>query len=607
MRHPIFSLNEVILTFGVKPLFDSLSLSIYPDDRICVVGRNGEGKSSLLKVIAGLYELDKGERWAIPGIKIGYLPQAIDIEEDNISIKDFVLQGLDKDDENNYEYLVDIILSPLKLNPHSLLKELSGGLLRRAFIAKILVNNPTILLLDEPTNHLDIDTIEWLEGYIKSYQGAVVCISHDRAFLKNTSNKTFWIDRGSLKINHGGYKTFEKWSLEVLEQEQRELEKAEKKLVVEELWKLQGISARRKRNQRRLSELYALREKTSKSKAARKILLNKIELDPLTPSISSKMVCEFKNVYKDYNNKKILESLSLRVMRKDKIGIVGPNGTGKTTFLKLLIQEEQPDHGIIKLGKTITITYYDQKRAALNPEKTLWETLCPEGGDYIKVGDRLLHVVAYLKKFLFDPKQAKEKVATLSGGQANRLLLAKALASPGSVLILDEPTNDLDMDTLDMIHDILADYSGTLIIVSHDRDFIDSIVTKILYFEGNGVIEEFIGSYSELRKIKNEQNKAKLNNNNKVSLASKSASVTISSSNNNKKLSYSLQRELDLLPTKISELDSQIEKLEADLSDPNLFMSSRDEFTLKTKELADKKHQLESAWSRWQELEEMKS
>ncbi len=606
MKSPILSLKEVTLSFEVKPLFDRLSLSIYPNDRICVVGRNGEGKSSLLQVIAGIYDLDAGERWVLPGIEVGYLPQSIDYGDDHKkNVRDFVLSGIKSSQESeDNRYLADMIISPLKLDPQSLLSELSGGLLRRAFLGKTLISNPKVLLLDEPTNHLDIDTIEWLEEYVRGYGGAVVCISHDRAFLRAISNKTFWLDRGGLKVSNLGYDNFEKWSLEVLEQEQRELEKAEKKLDEEELWKIQGISGRRKRNQKRLADLYALREKTSQGTAARKVLLNKIHLDPLTPVLSSKMVCEFKDVYKDYENKKILESFSMRIMRKDRIGIVGPNGTGKTTFLRLLTGEEASDKGMIKLGKTIEVTYYDQKRVALHPDKTLWETLCPEGGEYIKVGEKFIHVVTYLKNFLFDPKEARNKVATLSGGQANRLLLAKALADPGSLLILDEPTNDLDMDTLDMIKDILYDYPGTLIIVSHDRDFLDSIITKIIYFEENGIVEEFIGNYTDLRNMKTLQAKGKQMTANKAKTAIKPNEAEANKTTEvSKKLSSSLQRELSLMPEIISKLDKEIEELELILSTPDLYKKSPEEFNIKSKQLVETKEELEATWERWQKLE----
>jgi ATP-binding cassette subfamily F protein uup len=559
-------------------------------------------------VIAGLYELDSGERWLLPGIKVGYLPQSIDYGDNhNLTVYDFVLSGItDNKEMDNFRYLADIILAPMKLDPNSELGKLSGGLLRRAFLAKALIESPEVLLLDEPTNHLDIDTIEWLEDYVKGYKGAVICISHDRAFLRNISNKTFWLDRGSLRVSNQGYDNFEKWSIEVLEQEQRELEKAGKKLEEEEKWKIQGISARRKRNQRRLADLYVLREKTREGRAARKMLLNKIQLDPLAPNLSSKMVCEFKDVYKSYEEKKILEAFSLRILRGDKIGVVGLNGTGKTTFLRLLTGEEKPDNGNIKLGKTIEVTYYDQRRVTLNPDETLWKTLCPEGGDHIKVGQKFMHVVAYLKRFLFDPKQSLDKVATLSGGQANRLLLAKALSNPGSLLILDEPTNDLDMDTLDMIQDILYDYPGTLLIVSHDRDFVDNLVTKVIHFEGNAVVEEFVGSYTELRELKKQQVKkaAAKAVNKKVKPVLEGESDS-DSKPKEKKLSYSLQRELTLMPERIASLDKQIEDLENALSAPNLYSDFPEEFKQKSDELVKAKAQLEEAWKRWGELENL--
>ncbi len=598
MKSPILSLREIHLTFGAKPLFTKLSLNIYPHDRVCLVGKNGEGKSSLLKTIAGIYELDGGEKWSMPGASIGYLPQEINYTKDQ-TVYDFVLKDvIDREHLENSQYLADIILTPLKLNAHSHLNELSGGLLRRAFLARTLVMCPDILLLDEPTNHLDIDTIEWLEEYVKKYPGAIVCISHDRTFLKNISNKTFWLDRGAVKTNNLGYENFDKWSLDILEQEQRELEKMGKKLDEEEEWKAKGIRARRKRNQKRLLDLYSLREKAQAGKDARRVFLNKIKLDPLTPVQSSKLIYEFKEVYKSYGSKKILESFSMRTVRGEKIGIVGPNGMGKTTFLRLLVGDEHPDQGAVKLGKTVTVTYYDQKRITLDPTDTLWESLCQGTGDHVKVGDKFIHVVAYLKNFMFDPKTARDKVSTLSGGQANRLLLAKALANPGSLLILDEPTNDLDMDTLDMIQDILADYTGTLLIVSHDRAFLDSLVTKTLYFEGNGVVEEFVGSYEELRKLKKNQEKAK-------SAAKSTPQEVKVVKPETKKLSYSLQRELSLMPAKIAALEEEITDLESKLAQANFYQDFPAEFNEKSRRIVAAKHELEVSWQRWQELESL--
>jgi ATP-binding cassette subfamily F protein uup len=559
-----------------------------------LVGKNGEGKSSLLKTIAGTYELDGGEKWILPGTTIGYLPQEITYSTDQ-TVYEFVLSEMKDSFDEDKQYLADIILEHLKLDAKSRLSELSGGLLRRAFLAKTLVTSPDILLLDEPTNHLDIDTITWLEEYLKQYRGAVVCISHDRTFLKNISNKTFWLNGGIVKTNKAGYGSFEDWSLAILEQEQRELEKLGKRLTEEEQWKAQGIAARRKRNQRRLKDLYALRQKAQVGRAARKAFLAKIKLDPLTPVQSSKLVFEFKNVYKSYGSKKILEDFSMKTIKGEKLGLVGPNGMGKTTFLQLLVGLEQPDRGSVKLGKTVEVVYYDQKRMKLNPEETLWETLCKDtGGDYVKVGEKFIHVVAYLKNFMFDPKTARDKVFTLSGGQANRLLLAKALANPGSLLILDEPTNDLDMDTLDMIQDILADYTGTLIIVSHDRSFLDSLVTKTIYFEGNGVIEEFIGSLFDLGRVKLNQDQHKA--------IPKPAETETVKPEAAKKLSYNHQRELSLLPDKIDKLEKEIADLEVSFAQSSFYQDFPEEFHKKSKRLAAAKQDLQSAWQRWQEL-----
>jgi ATP-binding cassette subfamily F protein uup len=590
MKNPILCLREIDLAFGTKPLFSKLSLNVYPHDRACLVGRNGEGKSSLLKTMADTYELDGGEKWIMPGTTIGYLPQEINYDTDQ-TVYNFVLSGMH---DENTKYLADIIIENLKLDGENRLSELSGGLLRRAFLGKTLVSSPDILLLDEPTNHLDIDTITWLEDYIKKYNGAVVCISHDRTFLKNISNKTFWLNAGTVKTNKSGYETFDDWSIAILEQEQRELEKMGKKLLDEEKWKLQGIAARRKRNQKRLKDLYALRQKAQEGKAARRAFLNKIKLDPLPPILSSKLVFQFKDVYKNYGNKNILESFSLRGIKGEKIGIIGPNGTGKTTFLKLLVGDEKPDKGSVKLGKTVEVTYYDQKRIKLNPEETLWENLCESRGDYIQVGDKFIHVVAYLKNFMFDSKMAKDQVSTLSGGQANRLLIAKALANPGSLLILDEPTNDLDMDTLDMIQDILADYKGTLILVSHDRSFLDSLVTKTLYFAGNGVVEEFIGSVVDLKVIQTKQEEK---------LKPKPKEPEVDNQTKPKKLSYNQQRELSLLPAKIAELEKEITEIESKFEEANFYKDFPEEFKEKSKRIVLAKQELEAAWKRWQELD----
>ncbi len=594
MSSPILSLNDISLAFGKKVLFDDVSLHIYNGDKICIVGKNGEGKSTLLKLICGEILKDKGDIWQSPNLRISYLPQQTKYGKHQ-TIFDFVLEGLDPEDRTESKfYLVDMVLDPLDLKKEQFMDELSGGQLRRASIARALIEEPDLLLLDEPTNHLDITSIEWLEDYLRRFKGSVLCISHDRTFLRNISNKICWLDRSKFKILDKGYEHFDEWSVAILEQEQKELDNLARRLRDEEVWKIQGVTARRKRNQKRLKDLYAMREKLAAGRAKIKKLNDRISLDPLAPSLSSKLVAEFNDASFSLGDLKIIEGMSIRVMRGDKIGIVGANGSGKTTFLKLLVGDLEPDSGRIKLGKSITITYFDQKRSILDPEDTLWKTLCPTGGDQVKVGDRYMHVVAYLKKFMFDPKEIRDKVAFLSGGQQNRLLLAKALADPGSVLILDEPTNDLDMDTLDMIQDILADYEGTLIIVSHDRDFLDKLVTKTLVFHGNANIDECVGGYSDyVRALKPEVKKP-------IKKVATEEQVEVKKT---QKISFKLQWELDNLPIKISELESEVEAIELQLSDPQLYAEDPELFSDLSKDLVKKKKAIEQNLERLIEIE----
>ncbi len=594
MTTPILSLNDISLAFGKKILFDDVSLHVYENNKICLVGKNGEGKSTLLKLIYGELTKDQGEFWKAPNLRISYLPQQTKYGKHQ-TIFDFVIEGLSKDDRTDSKfYLVDMILEPLELNKEQFMDNLSGGQLRKASIARALIEEPDLLLLDEPTNHLDIKTIEWLEDYLRRFRGSLLCISHDRTFLRNISNKICWLDRSKFKVLDKGYEHYDEWSLAILEQEQKELDNLERRLRDEEIWKIQGVTARRKRNQKRLKDLYTMREKLAAGKAKIKKLNDRISLDPLAPSLSSKLVAEFNEATFSLGDLKIIENMSMRIMRGEKIGIVGANGSGKTTFLKLLVGDLEPDLGRIKLGKNITITYFDQKRSDLDPEDTLWKTLCPTGGDQVKVGERFMHVVAYLKKFMFDPKEIRDKVAFLSGGQQNRLLLAKALANPGSVLILDEPTNDLDMDTLDMIQDILADFDGTLILVSHDRDFLDRLVTKTMVFNGNANIDECIGGYSDYIKAMKPDS---------VKSVKKQVVQEILEPKKTQKVSFKVQWELENLPIKISELESEVEAIESQLSDPQLYVEDPNLFSDLSHDLVKKKKEIERNLERLIEIE----
>ena len=493
----LLSVQEALVSFGGAPVFENLTFHILEGDRTCLVGKNGAGKSTLMNIIRGLKELDDGERWVLAGTTIGYLQQDIPLKAGQ-TVKDFILEDLSEENQTEaFTYRMEMVAEPLHINLDDRMDQLSGGQMRRAALARALVEEPDILLLDEPTNHLDLDVILWLENYLKGYRGAFLCVSHDRKFLENISDKVFWLDRGSLRVCPRGYSYFEEWSGALIEQEERELKNREKMLEIEVEWASRGVKARRKRNVRRLSLMKEERDRLKADKSAFFKMMAKIEMEGGGFEGSSKIVAEFIKVHKSFEDKKILDGFSLRILRGDRIGILGKNGSGKSTFLKLLIGEMDPDAGKVKRNKEIEFSYFDQSRSTLNSQDSLWRTLIPSGGDYLTVMGKTRHVCGYLKDFLFDPATARHSVSTLSGGQKNRLLLAKVLADPKSFLILDEPTNDLDMDTLDVLEEILSAYQGTLIVVSHDRDFLDQTVSKILAFEGDGVIEGYIGGYSD--------------------------------------------------------------------------------------------------------------
>ena len=600
----LISLDNVAVKFGGKPLFEDLRMHISENDKICLVGKNGAGKTTLMRLITGELELDKGTRFAMPGLTIGYLAQNVRHDAAD-TVHQFVLSGLQLEDQTEAKHhLADIVITPLGLEPYATMGTLSGGQLRRAALARALITNPDVLLLDEPTNHLDLAAIEWLENYLAGYRGALVCVSHDRAFLKAISKKVFWIDRGMIRTCPTGYEGYEEWSEQIIEQEARELQNMQKKLAAEVDWTQGGVSGRRKRNQRRLSELFRLRDKLKSEKAAYNQRRQAIEAESLTPTQASKIIVEFKHVDKAFTDNgrtvPILKDFNLRIVRGDRIGILGKNGSGKSTFVKLLTGEIEPDDGRIFRGKTIEIAYFDQNRIALNPNKTLWDTLCPNGGDYVFLGsgqDRPRHVCGYLKDFLFDPKMARDRVNTLSGGQQNRLMLAKLLSNPGNVLILDEPTNDLDMDTLDMLQELLSEYQGTLIIVSHDRDFLDRTVTEVLAFEGNTLVEGHIGGYSDYAATKQKtQAPTPKKSSEKKKLQDEKPAF---------KMSGKEKHELEKLPEKIAKLEAEIEAMRETLNDVNLYTSNPALFDTTTKRFSQAQHELETAETRWLELEEM--
>lgn len=599
----LLSVQDARVSFGDKVLFEALSFNILEGQKICLVGKNGTGKTTLMNIITGQREIDDGIRWQLHGTTIGYLQQDL-VARPGQSVFDYIFEQFENDiDREMNRYKVEMVVEPLDLDIHAQMSTLSGGQLRRAALARALVEDPDILLLDEPTNHLDLDIIEWLEGYLKTYRGSLVCISHDRAFLTAISDKVFWLDRGQLKVCPYGFAGFEDWSTMMLEQEARELHNRQKLVEHEVEWASRSPSARRKRNVRRLQLMKEARDELKADTQAFRRMMAKVEIATIEADRSSQVVAEFRQVRKSFGEKVILDQFNFRVMRGDRIGILGRNGTGKTTFLRLLLGELTPDAGTVKLAKTLEYSYFDQKRKDLDPSESLWTTLCPNGGDHVNVMGKMRHVVGYLKDFLFDHNTVMNPVKTLSGGQKNRLMLAKILANPGNFLILDEPTNDLDMDTLDMLEEILISYPGTLFVVSHDRDFLDQTVTKILAFEGDGRVEGYIGGYSDYleasgRSKKKEEKEAPVKAAPKPEPKKEKAE---------KRLSYKLQYELENLPKKIAALEAEIEALVDTLSDPEFYTKDAGAFHSQSKRLVTARDDLNEAELRWLELEEMRS
>ena len=602
----ILSIKEAMVRFKDKPIFEDLNFNLHQKSRIALVGKNGSGKTTLMKMIAGEIELEEGERWLENKIEIGYLNQEfVNLSYNNIFQE--LISTINDDEEKKFK--IDIITEALNINLKSKLIDLSGGQLRKVGLAKALINEPDILLLDEPTNHLDLEVIEWLENYLNKYNGTIICVSHDRTFLSNVTNKVFWIDRGNLKISPKGFKFFDEWSQSLLEQEEKELRNRKQSLSVDIEWASKGVKARVKRNVRRLDQIKLMQKQLEEDESSYRRAISKIKVNSnIKFKDHAKSISEFFNVSKSFKTNseeiKILENFNFKINKGDRIGILGGNGSGKTTFLKLLLKEEIPDKGTIKNFKNIEFSYFDQKRSDLFLKETIKKNMCPSGGDYINVMGKDRHVYGYLKEFQFDPKILNDYVSTLSGGQKNRLMLAKILANPKSCLILDEPTNDLDMDTLDLLEEILINYKGTLIIVSHDRDFLDQTVTRILAFQGDGKVIDCIGGYSDYLKlkknsfknknlIKHDLNKVKKDNQSKIS--------------NNNKLTYKLEHELSIIPSEIKKLETIISQMNNILSDADLYTKNIDKFLESSKTLEMSKKKLDELETRWLELDLQKN
>ena len=599
---PLLLLQNIALTFGGTPLFEDAELSVSAHERLCLVGRNGSGKSTLLKIAAGLVESDTGTRFIQPSVTIRYLAQEPDMSG-FATVDAFIEAGLAPgDDRNRARYL----LESLGLSGDEDPKLLSGGEARRAALARVLASEPDILLLDEPTNHLDLPAIEQLESVLKTQRSAIVLVSHDRRFLETLSEKTVWLDRGHTRRLDRSFAHFESWRDTIIEEEERDAHKLDRKIVDEQHWLRYGVTARRKRNVRRLDQLHALRSERRDERSNRRP--GDIKLVSQEARNSGKIVIEADHLEKSFGDRVIVRDLTLRIERGDKIGIVGPNGSGKTTLINLLTGMTAQDSGTRRLGTNLDIATLDQRRESLDGEKTLADVLTGGRGDSVIVGNSARHVVSYMKDFLFRPEQVRSPVKALSGGERGRLMLARALASPSNLLVLDEPTNDLDLETLDLLQEMLADYPGTLLLVSHDRDFLDRVATSIIAAEGDGQWTEYAGGYSDMiaqRGGTAAEGKTgrKRRSGSQIQRPSREAPRATAK----QKLTFKDQHALRTLPGRIDELSGEIAKLETRLSDPELYTRHPERFTETSKELDAARAslaQLEDEWLRLEMLRE---
>ncbi|MDH3659063.1 MAG: ATP-binding cassette domain-containing protein [Alphaproteobacteria bacterium] len=595
MAPPLLTLRNAHLKIGSQTLFAELDVAIGRDDRVCLVGRNGAGKSTLLKAIAGLIDLDSGERFLQSRTTVAYLPQDPDLPAGTTALE-VTLLGLaaDRDPETG-RHLAISALSRFGIDPNLTSDAVSGGEARRIALARALVGEPEILLLDEPTNHLDIQAIERLEGDLGSFRGAVVMISHDRRFLSSLSKRTWWLDRGQVCVLDQGFDAFERWSQDLLAEEETELHRLSKAIEAETEWLHFGVTARRKRNQGRLRRLRAMRQ----DRAERLRPEGQVKLEGQSAGASGRLVIEATSIAKSFGECSIIEDFSTRVMRGDRIGIIGPNGAGKTTLIRMLTGELAPDQGQVRLGTKLDIARIDQRRDSLDPAKSPWQTLCPDGGDQVEVQGRFRHVVGYLRDFLFRPEQLRTPIRALSGGERNRLLLAKQLAHPANLLVMDEPTNDLDMETLDLLQEMLTDFDGTLLLVSHDRDFLDRLVTSTIALEGDGKAMEYAGGYSDyLRQRSPPTADGRLGN------AVPARTVRTKEDHRQAgRQARQAERDRARLEKQIERLQNEKAKLETALADPDLYTKDPGAFAANTEALERLQRALDEAEERWLALE----
>ena len=595
MAPPILFLQDVRLSFGGHALLDGAEISVLPGDRLALVGRNGSGKSTMLKIAAGLIEVDSGTRFAQPGVTVRYLPQEPDFSGFATTLA-YVEAGLSPGDD---AYRARYLLEQLGLTGEEEPSTLSGGEARRAALARVMATEPDILLLDEPTNHLDLPAIEWLESELKGMRSAVVLISHDRRFLENLSRATVWLDRGQTRRLDRGFAHFEGWRDEVLEQEERDRHKLDRKIAMEEDWLRYGVTARRKRNVRRLGQLRDLRREYREHRKS----LGVVKATLTDSDVSGKLVIEAKAISKSYGDRHIVRDFSTRVTRGSRIGVVGGNGAGKTTLLSMLTGTLKPDTGSVRLGANLDMVAIDQKRLALEPGTTLRDALTGGRGDSVFVGGQPRHVMSYLKDFLFAPEQANSPVDRLSGGERGRLLLARALAQPSNLLVLDEPTNDLDLETLDLLQELIADYAGTVLLVSHDRDFLDRTVTSTIMAEGDGRWIEYAGGYSDMLAQRGSGVEARAATAKASAAPAPVAKAPAAAKAAKKKLSFHEQHALKTLPGKIEDLHAEMAKLQARLDDPAFYSRDPAGFENASHALARAAEDLAAAEDEWLRLE----
>ncbi|MEO1543359.1 MAG: ATP-binding cassette domain-containing protein [Pseudomonadota bacterium] len=600
MSPPLLTLKDIHVSFGSKPLLSGAEMSIAPGERACLVGRNGSGKSTLLKVAAGLIEPDQGQRFIQPGALIRYLPQEVDFKG-FATLLDYVAGGL-SDDQGTYT--AERMIDALKLDPQCDPTVLSGGEARRAALARVLAPEPDVILLDEPTNHLDLPTIQWLESELASIRSALLLISHDRRFLENLSKTTLWVDRGQVRRLSRGFKHFEAWRDDVLEQEAQAQHKLDRKIAREESWMYDGgVSGRRKRNMRRVGELQAMRDQRANYTGVQ----GNVALTAADGQTSGKLVVEVESISKAYDGTPIVTDFSTRIQRGDRVGFVGPNGAGKTTLIKLLTGNLDPDVGHIRLGTKLELVMLDQKRDELNPDWTVADALTGGRGDQVIINGKPRHVTTYMKDFLFEGEQARSPLSVLSGGERGRLMLARALAKPSNLLVLDEPTNDLDLETLELLQEMLADYPGTLLLVSHDRDFLDRVVTSVIAPEGDGTWTEYAGGYSDMiaqrrgkelerRSVTSEAPDAQR-------LRPGKGTTENSKPKRTAKLSFKDKHALAELPKRMRSLEAEATKLGETLSDPDLFSRDPGQFDETTRRLGEVQTELANAEELWLELE----